>query len=96
MVVISGDIPPTTTAATPIRKSTCTPTPIRAAILRPFVKRAWQVHRAQDLARFTERAFWTATSGRPGAVLLSVPMDHFSRPVPAASHPLVADAACPR
>ena len=34
-------------------------------------------------ARFTERAFWTATSGRPGAVLLNVPMDIFSRPVPA-------------
>ena len=42
----------------------------QAAIYRPFVKRAWQVHRVADLARFTERAFWTATSGRPGAVLL--------------------------
>jgi acetolactate synthase I/II/III large subunit len=46
------------------------------------------VHRVQDLARFTERAFWTATSGRPGAVLLNVPMDLFSRRTPQADHPL--------
>ena len=51
------------------------------------------MHRVEDLPRFTERAFWTATSGRPGAVLLNVPMDLFSRPVPAepaTAYPLVA------
>ncbi len=51
------------------------------------------MHRVADLARNKERAFWTATSGRPGAVLVSVPMDHFSRPVPrdtAARYPLPA------
>jgi acetolactate synthase I/II/III large subunit len=70
----------------------------QAAIYRPFVKRAWQVHRLADLPRFTERAFWTATSGRPGAVLVSVPMDHFSRRLPrsaATAFPLVADRPPP-
>ena len=46
------------------------------------MKRAWNVERVEDLPRFTERAFWTATSGRPGAVLLNVPMDLFSRELP--------------
>ena len=69
----------------------------QTAIYRPFIKRAWHVHRAEDLPRFTERAFWTATSGRPGAVLLNVPMDVFSRPVPAAAtrYPLPADTGRP-
>ncbi len=63
----------------------------QAAIYRPFVKRAWQVQRVEDLTRYTERAFWTATSGRPGAVLVNVPMDLFSRPLPAGvGHPLPA------
>ena len=56
------------------------------------------MHRAEDLSRFTERAFWTATSGRPGAVLLNVPMDMFSRPVPdelAARYPLPAETGRP-
>ena len=35
----------------------------QTAIYRPFVKRAWHVHRVEDLPRFPERAFWTATSG---------------------------------
>jgi acetolactate synthase-1/2/3 large subunit len=56
------------------------------------------VRRAEDLPRFTERAFWTATSGRPGAVLLNVPMDIFSRPVSAelsARYPLPAETGRP-
>ena len=58
--------------------------------------RTWRVHRAEDLPRFTERAFWTATSGRPGAVLVNVPMDIFSRPAPAGLEcPRPADAAPP-
>ena len=68
----------------------------QTAIYRPFVKRAWHVHRVEDLPRFTERAFWTATSGRPGAVLLNVPMDLFSRPCPTATaYPLPAPPARP-
>jgi acetolactate synthase-1/2/3 large subunit len=71
----------------------------QTAIYRPFVKRAWHAHRVEDLPRFTERAFWTATSGRPGAVLLNVPMDLFNRPVrdhsADASHPLPGRATIP-
>ncbi|MEV4413156.1 thiamine pyrophosphate-binding protein [Catellatospora sp. NPDC049609] len=95
MVVISGDVPSYYYGRHPHQEINLHADADQAAVFRPFVKRAWQVHRPQDLARFTERAFWTATSGRPGAVLLSVPMDHFSRPVPRAAYPLPADSGLP-
>jgi acetolactate synthase-1/2/3 large subunit len=95
MVVISGDIPSYYYGRHPHQEVNLHADADQAAILRPFLKRAWNVHHVRDLARFTERAFWTATSGRPGAVLLSVPMDHFSRPAPATTYPLVADAPPP-
>ncbi|MET0418558.1 MAG: thiamine pyrophosphate-binding protein, partial [Actinoplanes sp.] len=82
LVAIAGDIPSYYHGRHPHQEVNLHADADQTAIYRPFVKRAWQVHRAADLARFTERAFWTAASGRPGAVLLSVPMDHFSRPVP--------------
>ena len=91
LVAISGDIPSYYHGRHPHQEVNLHADADQTSIYRPFVKRAWQVHRVADLARFTERAFWTATSGRPGAVLLSVPMDHFSRPVPsdtAAAYPL--------
>ena len=47
-------------------------------IYRPFCKRIYRVDRAQDLPRIIERAFHLSMSGRPGPVLVDVPMDHFS------------------
>jgi acetolactate synthase-1/2/3 large subunit len=95
MIVIAGDIPSYYFGRHPHQEVNLHANADQTAICRPFVKRAWQVQRVQDLGRFAERAFWTATSGRPGAVLLSVPMDLFSRPVPPAAYPLVADAGIP-
>ncbi len=95
LITISGDIPSYYHGRHPHQEVNLHADADQTAIYRPFVKRAWQVHRAEDLARFTERAFWTATSGRPGAVLLSVPMDHFSREVPLVEYPLVAHTAKP-
>ncbi|MDQ7810791.1 thiamine pyrophosphate-binding protein [Amycolatopsis sp. A133] len=95
LITISGDVPSYYHGRHPHQEVNLHADADQTAIYRPFVKRAWQVHRAEDLARFTERAFWTATSGRPGAVLLSVPMDHFSREVPLVEYPLVAHPAKP-
>ncbi|GAA3591218.1 acetolactate synthase large subunit [Nonomuraea rosea] len=89
MVVISGDIPSYYHGRHPHQEVNLHADADQASIFRPFVKRAWNVHRARDLGRAVERAFWTATSGRPGAVLVNVPMDIFSRPAepyPASSH----------
>jgi acetolactate synthase I/II/III large subunit len=81
LVAISGDVPSYFAGRHPHQEVNLHADTDQAAIYRPFVKRAWHVHRPEDLPRFTERAFWTAASGRPGAVLLNVPMDLFSRPV---------------
>jgi acetolactate synthase-1/2/3 large subunit len=79
LVVISGDIPSYYHGRHPHQEVNLNADADQAAIYAPFVKRVWKPHRVEDLSRFTERAFWTATSGRSGAVLLSVPMDLFSR-----------------
>ncbi|MFE6487889.1 thiamine pyrophosphate-binding protein [Streptomyces sp. NPDC057757] len=81
LVVISGDIPSYFHGRHPHQEVNLHSDADQTAIYRPFTKRAWHVHRVQDLARTTERAFWTATSGRPGAVLVNVPMDLFNRQV---------------
>jgi acetolactate synthase-1/2/3 large subunit len=95
LIAIAGDIPSYFYGRHPHQEVNLHADADQTAIYRPFVKRAWHVHRVEDLPRLTERAFWTATSGRPGAVLLNVPMDLFSRPVPArlaAAYPLVGQS----
>ncbi|MFF5291459.1 thiamine pyrophosphate-binding protein [Paractinoplanes globisporus] len=82
LVAISGDIPSYMYGRHPHQEVNLHNDADQTAIYRPFVKRAWHAHRPEDVTRFTERAFWTATSGRPGAVLLNVPMDLFSRELP--------------
>jgi acetolactate synthase-1/2/3 large subunit len=47
-------------------------------IYRPFVKRAWRVDSAHLFPEIIEKAFALAESGRPGPVLVDVPMDIFS------------------
>ncbi len=81
LIVISGDVPSYYRGRHPHQEVNLHADADQASIYRPFVKRAWTVNRVEDLTRFAERAFWTATSGRPGAVLLNVPMDVFSRRV---------------
>jgi len=96
LVAITGDVPSYYEGRHPHQEVNLHADADQTAIYRPFTKRAWQVHRAEDLPRFTERAFWTATSGRPGAVLVNVPMDIFSRPAPAGlAYPLPAGTGRP-
>ncbi|HLH82481.1 MAG TPA: thiamine pyrophosphate-binding protein [Trebonia sp.] len=98
LVAISGDVPSYYEGRHPHQEVNLHADSDQAAIYRPFAKRTWHVHRAEDLPRFTERAFWTATTGRPGAVLLNVPMDIFSRPLrgrPAARFPMPAEHGRP-
>lgn len=45
------------------------------SIARPIVKRSWRVTRVDQLPRVMRRAFNIATSGRPGPVQISLPMD---------------------
>ena len=66
LVAISGDVPSYFYGRHPHQEVNLHADADQTAIYRPFVKRAWHVRRAEDLPRFTERAFWTATSGREG------------------------------
>ena len=50
-------------------------------IYKPFVKRVWRIDRAEMFPEILDKAFRLAESGRPGPVLISVPMDMFSREV---------------
>ncbi|MFC5382106.1 thiamine pyrophosphate-binding protein [Aquipuribacter nitratireducens] len=81
LVVIGGDIPSYYRGRHPHQEINLHADADQVAVYRPFVKRAWDVSRVEDLPRFLERAFWTAQNGRPGATLLNVPMDMFSRPL---------------
>ena len=82
LVVLSGDIPSYYRGRHPHQEVNLHADADQTSIYRPFVKRAWDVARVEDLPRFLERAYWTAGSGRPGVTLLNVPMDMFSRPLP--------------
>jgi acetolactate synthase-1/2/3 large subunit len=45
------------------------------SMVRPIIKAAWLVQRSEDLARILHDAFELAVTGRPGPVLVDIPMD---------------------
>ena len=98
LVVVAGDAPSYYRGRGPHQEINLHADGDQWEIYRPFCKRTWRVDRVEDLTRFTERAFWTAQTGRPGAVLLSVPMDFWSRPLDASAadrYPLPAQMIGP-
>ncbi len=96
MVVIAGDIPSHYYGRHPHQEFNLHQDADQSQIYRPFCKRVYRVDRAGDLPRVMERAFHLATSGRPGPVLVDVPMDLFSADLPIdAFHQVPADIARP-
>jgi acetolactate synthase-1/2/3 large subunit len=83
MVVIAGDIPSYYYGRHPHQEVNLHQDADQAQIYRPFCKRVYRVDRAADLPRVMERAFHLAQSGRPGPVLVSIPMDFLSADMPA-------------
>ena len=82
MVVISGDVPSHFYGRHPHQEFNLHQDADQFQIYRPFCKRVYRVDRVADLPRMMERAFHLAQSGRPGPVLVSVPMDVFSADLP--------------
>jgi len=78
MVVIAGDIPSHYYGKHPHQEVNLHADASQSEIYRPFVKRVWRVERADLFPEIIEKAFQLAESGRPGPVLVSVPMDIFS------------------
>jgi len=82
MVVIAGDVPSHYYGRHPHQEVNLHQDADQFQIFRPFCKRVYRVDRAADLPRIMERAFHLAQAGRPGPVLVDVPMDIFSADLP--------------
>ncbi len=78
MVVIAGDVPSHYYGKHPHQEVNLHADAAQYEIYKPFVKRAWRVERPDLFPEILEKAFQLAESGRPGPVLVSVPMDIFS------------------
>ena len=81
MVVIAGDVPSYYYGKHPHQEVNMHADASQYEIYKPFVKRAWRIDKAEMFPEILEKAFRLAESGRPGPVLISVPMDMFSREV---------------
>jgi acetolactate synthase-1/2/3 large subunit len=82
MVVIAGDVQSYYHGRHPHQEVNLHQDADQFQIYRPFCKRVYRVDRAEDLPRVMERAFHLAQTGRPGPVLVDVPMDVFSADLP--------------
>ena len=81
MVVIAGDVPSHYYGKHPHQEVNLHADASQYEIYRPFVKRAWRVDRPDLFPEIMEKAFQLAESGNPGPVLVSVPMEIFSKEV---------------
>ena len=82
MVVIAGDVQSYYYGRHPHQEVNLHQDADQSQIYRPFCKRVYRVDRAEDLPRVMERAFHLCQTGRPGPVLVDVPMDFFSADLP--------------
>ncbi len=105
MVVIAGDVPSYYYGRHPHQEMNLHQDADQFEIFRPFAKRVYRVDRAEDMPRIVERAFHLSQSGRPGVVLVDVPMDLFSADLPQGAffqmptplvRPTIDDAAAAR
>jgi acetolactate synthase-1/2/3 large subunit len=78
MVVIAGDVPSHFYGKHPHQEVNLHADGAQYEIYRPFVKRAWRVDQPHLFPEIIEKAFTLAENGRPGPVLVDVPMDIFS------------------
>jgi len=93
LVVIAGDVPSHYYGKHPHQEVNLHADASQYEIYRPFVKRAWRVERPELFPEILEKAFTLAENGRPGPVLVSVPMDIFSREVEVARFERVKHSA---
>ena len=81
MVVIAGDVPSYYYGKHPHQEVNMHCDGSQYDILKPVVKRAWRIDNPESLPDILDKAFRMAESGRPGPVLIDVPMDMFSREI---------------
>lgn len=81
MVVIAGDVPSYYFGKHPHQEVNMHGDGTQYRILEPVVKRAWRIDDPESLPDIMDKAFRLAESGRPGPVLIDMPMDMFSREI---------------
>ena len=81
MVVIAGDVPRHYYGKHPHQEVNLHADASQCEIYRPFCKRVWRVDSVHLFPEILEKAFILAESGRPGPVLVDVPMDVFSQEI---------------
>jgi acetolactate synthase-1/2/3 large subunit len=81
MVVIAGDVPTHYYGKGPHQEVNLHADASQCEIYRPFCKRVWRVDSPHLFPEILEKAFTLAESGRPGPVLIDVPMDIFSKEI---------------
>ena len=86
MVVIAGNTPSYHHAREPHQGIRFHADASQGDIYRPICKRVWRVDDVKFLHDVMPRALNVAQTGRPGAVLLDIPMDVFSAHVEAPEH----------
>ncbi len=105
LVVIAGDIPSHYFGRHAHQEVQLHADADQGQMYRPFCKRVYRVDRPADLPRVIERAFHLAVTGRPGPVLVDVPMDIFSADLPVGAfrqgqspttRPTIDDDTCAR
>jgi acetolactate synthase-1/2/3 large subunit len=84
MLVIAGNTPSYHHAREPHQGIRLHADASQGDIFRPICKRVWRIDDAKYLSDVMPRALNVAQTGRPGAVLLDVPMDVFSQQTNAA------------
>src|SRR4029078_12450265 len=82
MVVIAGDVQSYFHGRHPHQEVNLHQDADQYQIYRPFCKRVYRLENARERQRTSERAFHLAQTGRPGPVLVDVPMDVFSTSLP--------------
>ncbi len=81
LVVLAGDVPSYYYGKHPHQEINLHADGAQHDIYKPFVKRAWRLDTPELMPEILDKAFRLAESGRPGPVLISVPMDMWSREV---------------
>ena len=79
MVVIAGDVPSYYFGRHPHQEVQMHEDGDQYSMLKPVCKRSWRVDDVEALPYILDKAFRLAEAGRPGPVLVDVPMDMFSR-----------------
>ena len=75
LLVIAGDVPSYYEGRGPHQEFNMRRDADQVSVYEPFVKRAWRITRADQVPRALARAWDLALAGRPGPVLVSLPMD---------------------